>query len=40
MLRWDGRGDSGASLARGIYFVRAEMDGAVMSGKLVHLGDR
>ncbi|MEK7349102.1 MAG: hypothetical protein AABZ94_09540 [Candidatus Eisenbacteria bacterium] len=40
MLHWDGRGESGTPLARGIYFVRAEMNGAVRSGKLVHLGDR
>jgi len=39
-LRWDGRDDSGTSLARGVYFVRAEADGAVVSGKLVHLGGR
>ena len=40
VLRWNGRGDSGAALAHGIYFVRAESSGAVATGKLVHLAER
>lgn len=37
-FHWDGRDDSGAPLARGIYFVRVEAGGAVASAKLTHLG--
>jgi hypothetical protein len=38
-LLWNGRHDSGATLSRGIYIVRAEIHGAVSSAKLVHLGE-
>jgi len=38
-LRWNGRDDNGALLGRGVYFVRAEAGGAVLSAKLVHLGE-
>jgi hypothetical protein len=37
-FRWDGRDDSGAPLARGVYFVRVKAGGAVASTKLAHLG--
>lgn len=40
LLRWDGRGESGAPLGRGVYFVRAEANGTVATGKLVHLAAR
>ena len=38
-FRWNGRADTGAALARGIYFVRAESGGSAASAKLVHLGE-
>lgn len=38
-LRWNGRDDAGVPLARGIYFVRAEVAGRVAGAKLVHLGE-
>jgi hypothetical protein len=38
-LRWNGRDDAGVPLARGIYFVRAEVAGRVAGAKLIHLGE-
>jgi hypothetical protein len=38
-LRWSGRDDAGVPLARGIYFVRAEVAGRVAGAKLAHLGE-
>ena len=35
---WNGRDDSGAPIARGVYFVLVETGGAVTSAKLAHLG--
>lgn len=33
--KWDGRSDSGATVASGVYFFRAEVDGEVSWGKIV-----
>jgi len=38
-LRWNGRDDAGAKVARGIYLVRAESGDATATTKIVHLGD-
>jgi len=34
-FRWDGRSDGGAALADGVYFARLEVEGTVVTGKLV-----
>ncbi len=38
-FRWDGRGESGSPLARGVYFVRVDGPVTAETAKLVHLGD-